>query len=183
MGEADASRSLDLLATLSHGANFALGCYWGAERKFWQVPGVISTAVGFAGGTTPNPTYREVCSGLTGHNEVVRVVFDPRAVSSKGAQGLMQLMPGTASRFKVRQIEDPVQNIRGGMAYLRWLLAYFEGDLALAMLAEARATVRPDLRLGIMSATLDPGPVSARLGGPRSGRSPWHSRGRRTSTG
>jgi len=62
-------------------ALFGLGCFWGAERKFWQLPGVHTTAVGYAGGYTPNPTYREVCSGLTGHNEVVLVVFDPRAVS------------------------------------------------------------------------------------------------------
>jgi peptide-methionine (S)-S-oxide reductase len=59
---------------------FGLGCFWGAERKFWQVPGVTVTAVGYAGGLTPNPTYEEVCSGLTGHNEVVLVVHDPAAV-------------------------------------------------------------------------------------------------------
>ncbi|MEM9090748.1 MAG: peptide-methionine (S)-S-oxide reductase MsrA [Cyanobacteria bacterium P01_F01_bin.53] len=62
-------------------ALFGLGCFWGAERKFWQVEGVYSTAVGYAAGTTPNPTYREVCSGMTGHNEVVLVVFDPSVVS------------------------------------------------------------------------------------------------------
>ncbi len=62
-------------------ALFGLGCFWGAERKFWQTPGVFSTAVGYAAGFTPNPTYKEVCSGLTGHNEVVRVVFDPAVVS------------------------------------------------------------------------------------------------------
>jgi len=62
-------------------ALFGLGCFWGAERKFWQIPGVVSTSVGYAGGHTPNPTYREVCSGRTGHAEVVRVVFDPRRVS------------------------------------------------------------------------------------------------------
>jgi peptide-methionine (S)-S-oxide reductase len=62
-------------------ATFGMGCFWGAERKFWQTPGVYSTAVGYAGGATPNPTYREVCSGLTGHNEVVQVVFDPKQVS------------------------------------------------------------------------------------------------------
>jgi peptide-methionine (S)-S-oxide reductase len=61
-------------------AMFGLGCFWGAERKFWSLPGVHSTMVGYAAGITPNPTYREVCSGLTGHNEVVRVVYDPRAI-------------------------------------------------------------------------------------------------------
>lgn len=62
-------------------AMFGLGCFWGAERKFWQQPGVFSTAVGYAAGVTPNPTYQEVCSGMTGHNEVVRVVFDPKVIS------------------------------------------------------------------------------------------------------
>lgn len=62
-------------------AVFGLGCFWGAERKFWQQPGVLSTAVGYAGGSTPNPTYEEVCSGMTGHTEVVRVVFDPGAIA------------------------------------------------------------------------------------------------------
>ncbi len=62
-------------------AMFGMGCFWGAEKIFWQSPGVYSTAVGYAAGTTLNPTYQEVCSGLTGHNEVVRVVFDPEIVS------------------------------------------------------------------------------------------------------
>ena len=62
-------------------AEFALGCFWGAERKFWQTPGVISTASGYEGGYTPNPTYEEVCSGLTGHAETVRVVYDPAKVT------------------------------------------------------------------------------------------------------
>ncbi|NJN88460.1 MAG: peptide-methionine (S)-S-oxide reductase MsrA [Leptolyngbyaceae cyanobacterium SL_7_1] len=62
-------------------ALFGMGCFWGAERKFWQLDGVFSTAVGYASGATPNPTYKEVCSGMTGHNEVVLVVFDPGVIS------------------------------------------------------------------------------------------------------
>jgi peptide-methionine (S)-S-oxide reductase len=62
-------------------AMFGMGCFWGAEKMFWETPGVYSTAVGYAGGYTPNATYREVCSGMTGHTEVVLVVFDPRQTS------------------------------------------------------------------------------------------------------
>jgi peptide-methionine (S)-S-oxide reductase len=62
-------------------AVFGLGCFWGAERKFWQIPGAVTTAVGYAGGLTPNATYEEVCSGRTGHTEVVRVIYDPNKVS------------------------------------------------------------------------------------------------------
>jgi len=62
-------------------AMFGMGCFWGVERKFWKLPGVVSTAAGYAAGYTPNPTYKEVCSGRTGHNEVVRVVYDPAKVS------------------------------------------------------------------------------------------------------
>jgi peptide-methionine (S)-S-oxide reductase len=62
-------------------AVFGMGCFWGAERKFWELEGVYSTAVGYTGGPTPNPTYQEVCSGMTGHNEVVLVVYDPRQIS------------------------------------------------------------------------------------------------------
>jgi peptide-methionine (S)-S-oxide reductase len=83
-------------------ALFGLGCFWGAEKRFWQVPGVYVTAVGYAGGYTPNPTYKEVCSGLTGHNEVVRVVFDPRQVSY--AQLLQVFF----------EAHDPTQGMRQG---------------------------------------------------------------------
>ena len=62
-------------------AVFGLGCFWGAEREFWQLDGVYTTAVGYAGGYTPNPTYREVCTGMTGHNEVTLVVYDPDEIS------------------------------------------------------------------------------------------------------
>ena len=82
-------------------ACFGMGCFWGAERKFWQAGGVYATAVGYAGGHTPNPTYEEVCSGRTGHAEVVRVVFDPRATSftalSSGTSGNMRLAGRSAT--------------------------------------------------------------------------------------
>jgi len=83
-------------------ALFGLGCFWGAERVFWQAPGVWSTAVGYAAGHTPNPTYEEVCSGRTGHNEVVRVVFDPTAV---GYDALLRLF---------WESHDPTQGMRQG---------------------------------------------------------------------
>jgi peptide-methionine (S)-S-oxide reductase len=83
-------------------ALFGMGCFWGAERKFWQTPGVVSTAVGYAGGFTPNPTYEEVCSGLTGHAEVVRVVFNPAAV---GYEALVRVF---------WEGHDPTQGMRQG---------------------------------------------------------------------
>jgi peptide-methionine (S)-S-oxide reductase len=83
-------------------AEFGAGCFWGVERKFWQVPGVVSTSVGYAGGYTPNPTYEEVCSGRTGHAEVVRVVYDPSAVTYE--QLLKVFWEG----------HDPTQGLRQG---------------------------------------------------------------------
>ena len=89
--------------------SFGLGCFWGAERKFWQVPGVYSTSVGYQGGFTPNATYDEVCSGRTGHTEAVQVVYDPAKVTLRGpAQGLLDdprpdagLPPGERRRHAV----------------------------------------------------------------------------------
>jgi peptide-methionine (S)-S-oxide reductase len=72
---------IEPLAAGQEEAVFGMGCFWGVERIFWQVPGVINTAVGYSAGYTPNPTYEEVCSGKTGHNEVVRVVYDPTKIS------------------------------------------------------------------------------------------------------
>ena len=83
-------------------AMFGLGCFWGAEKKFWQLPGVYSTAVGYAAGLTPNPTYREVCTGMTGHNEAVLVVFDPKVI---GYDGLLR---------QFWESHDPTQGMRQG---------------------------------------------------------------------
>jgi len=83
-------------------ALFGLGCFWGAERRFWQAAGVYSTAVGYAAGFTPNPTYDEVCTGMTGHNEVVLVVFDPEKV---GYEQLLEIF---------WESHDPTQGMRQG---------------------------------------------------------------------
>jgi peptide-methionine (S)-S-oxide reductase len=83
-------------------ALFGMGCFWGAERLFWELPGVYSTAAGYAGGATPNPSYQEVCTGLTGHTEVVRVVFDPKRVSYRELLRLFW------------ESHDPTQGMRQG---------------------------------------------------------------------
>jgi peptide-methionine (S)-S-oxide reductase len=83
-------------------ALFGLGCFWGAEKRFWTAPGVYTTAVGYAGGHTPNPTYEEVCSGRTGHTEVVRVVFDPERI---GFDALLRIF---------WESHDPTQGMRQG---------------------------------------------------------------------
>jgi peptide-methionine (S)-S-oxide reductase len=86
---------------LAH-AVFGMGCFWGAEKKFWSLPGVFTTAVGYAAGHTPNPSYREVCSGMTGHNEVVLVVYDPTAIT---LEALLKVF---------WESHDPTQGMRQG---------------------------------------------------------------------
>ncbi len=110
-------------------ALFGLGCFWGAERKFWETPGVFSTAVGYAAGHTPNPSYREVCSGQTGHNEVVRVVFDPALVSY---EQLLQIF---------WEAHDPTQGMRqgndAGTQYRSGIYTYGEQQAAAAQASKA----------------------------------------------
>ncbi len=109
-------------------AMFGLGCFWGAERKFWQLPGVHVTAVGYAAGYTPNPTYEEVCSGRTGHNEVVHVVFDPRAV------------PYEALLKTFWESHDPTQGMRQGndtgTQYRSGIYAYSAEQLSAARVSK-----------------------------------------------
>jgi peptide-methionine (S)-S-oxide reductase len=103
---------------------FGLGCFWGAERKFWQVDGVFTTAAGYAGGFTPNPTYEEVCSGMTGHTEVVLVVFDPEKV------GFAELLR------TFWEAHDPTQGMRQGndvgTQYRSAIYTYSDDQLKLA---------------------------------------------------
>ncbi len=124
-------------------AVFGLGCFWGAERRFWESAGVYTTAVGYAGGVTPNPTYEEVCSGATGHTEVVLVVFDPAFTnyetmlqvfweSHDPTQGMRQGNDiGTQYRSAVYTINDEQQNIarRSLAAYQEQLRAAGHGEI------------------------------------------------------
>jgi peptide-methionine (S)-S-oxide reductase len=111
-------------------AVFGMGCFWGAERKFWQLPGVFTTAAGYAGGPTPNPNYREVCSGQTGHTEVVLVVFDPRKVSY---DDLLKVF---------WESHDPTQGMRQGndvgTQYRSAIYTYSEEQLAAAERSKAQ---------------------------------------------
>jgi peptide-methionine (S)-S-oxide reductase len=111
-------------------ALFGMGCFWGAERKFWQAPGVYSTAVGYAGGYTPNPTYQEVCTGLTGHNEVVLVVFDPAVIRY---EDLLKIF---------WESHDPTQGMRQGNdvgTQYRSGIYVYDGDQTTAALASREA--------------------------------------------
>lgn len=116
-------------------ALFGMGCFWGVERKFWQLEGVFTTAVGYAAGFTPNPTYQEVCSGLTGHNEVVLVVYDPAIVSY---ETLLQVF---------WEGHDPTQGMRQGndigTQYRSGIYTYDEEQQALA--CASRETYQAEL--------------------------------------
>ncbi|MCK6371317.1 MAG: peptide-methionine (S)-S-oxide reductase MsrA [Gammaproteobacteria bacterium] len=111
-------------------ALFGLGCFWGAERKFWQLPGVYTTAVGYAGGYTPNPTYEEVCTGRTGHNEVVLVVYDPAQVSY---EELLRVF---------WESHDPTQGMRQGndvgTQYRSGIYCYDDGQREAALASQRR---------------------------------------------
>ncbi len=113
----------------SETAMFGMGCFWGAERMFWKLPGVHVTAVGYAGGTTPNPTYQETCSGLSGHNEVVFVVFDPRHISY---EVLLKLF---------WEGHDPTQGMRQGndvgTQYRSGVYVYSEAQKSAALASKA----------------------------------------------
>jgi len=120
-------------------ALFAMGCFWGAERKFWQLPGVYTTAVGYAAGLTPNATYREVCSGMTGHAEVVLVVFDPNKVTYEDL--LRTFWDNHDPTQGMRQGNDVGTQYRSGIYYYddaQRIAAERSRDIFQAELAKAR---------------------------------------------
>ncbi len=129
-------------------AEFAMGCFWGVERKFWQVPGVWVTAVGYVAGVTPNPTYREVCTGGTGHTEAVLVVFDPKAVTYE--QLLKVFWEGHDPTQGMRQGNDIGTQYRSGIYYRSEAQkAAAEASLAAyqqALSAAGRGTITTEIR-------------------------------------
>ncbi|MBB3062258.1 peptide-methionine (S)-S-oxide reductase MsrA [Microbulbifer rhizosphaerae] len=133
-------------------ALFGMGCFWGAERLFWEMDGVYSTAVGYAGGSTPNPTYREVCSGGTGHAEVVLVVFDPEKISYR------QLLRAFWEQH------DPTQGMRQGndqgTQYRSCIYCYDEEQLHEARESEAQfQRALEDKGLGGITTEIGPAPT------------------------
>jgi peptide-methionine (S)-S-oxide reductase len=132
-------------------AQFAMGCFWGAERLFWKIPGVVSTSVGYAGGYTPNPTYEEVCSGRTGHTEIVRVFFDPARVS----------YDALLKTFWERH--DPTQGLRQGNdigSQYRSAIYYFD-DAQRASIESSREGYQRSLdaaKLGPITTEIRPAP-------------------------
>jgi len=133
-------------------AMFGMGCFWGAERLFWEEHGVYSTMVGYAGGYTPNPTYKEVCSGMTGHNEVVRVVFDPTYI---GYEKLLKLF---------WESHDPTQGMRQGndigTQYRSGIYYYTEAQQEAALLSRAHYQDRiTDADRGQITTEIIPAPV------------------------
>lgn len=132
-------------------ATFGMGCFWGAERKFWETGGVYTTAVGYAGGFTPNPTYEEVCTGRTGHAEVVRIVFDPARVSYRELLRIFW------------ESHDPTQGMRqGNDAGTQYRSAiYFEDDDQRAAAEETRQRFQESLRAagyGTITTEIAPAP-------------------------
>ena len=127
-------------------ALFGLGCFWGAERVFWKIPGVYVTAVGYAAGTTPNPTYQEVCSGRTGHSEVVLVVFDPKVVSY--AELLRRFWEAHDPTQGMRQGNDVGTQYRSGI-YVFDDAQRRQAEASLAMyqdaLGKARGTITTEI--------------------------------------
>jgi peptide-methionine (S)-S-oxide reductase len=128
-------------------AVFALGCFWGAERKFWQVEGVVVTAVGYAGGHTPNPTYQETCSGQTGHTEVVLVVFDPAVVTY---EALLKVF---------YENHDPTQGMRQGND----IGTQYRSAIYTASPAQAETAARVTARYGAALKARGLGPITTEL--------------------
>jgi peptide-methionine (S)-S-oxide reductase len=133
-------------------ALFGMGCFWGAERLFWKAPGVVSTSVGYAGGYTPNPTYEEVCSGRTGHTEVVRVVFDPQQTSYAALLRLFW------------ENHDPTQGMRqGNDVGTQYRSALYYSDDAQRALAEASREAYQkalgEARRGAITSEIAPAPT------------------------
>ena len=118
-------------------ACFGMGCFWGVERKFWQQQGVISTAVGYCAGITPNPTYKEVCTGLTAHNEVVRVIYDPAIISYAELLAIFWTS------------HDPTQGMRQGndvgTQYRSGIYTFNDEQYAIATESQARYQAQLDL--------------------------------------